>query len=68
MSFQARHAGRCTDCDEQFPPGTEIEYTDRDELIHAAGRCPDPALTPADLAPGERPCGYCRLVHRGECW
>lgn len=67
MSFQARYGGLCTRCGERFPEGTEIEYTDRDELVHASGTCPDPPLTPLDLAPGEKVCPHCQTVHRGEC-
>lgn len=68
MSFAARYPGRCGGCGETFAAGTEIEYTDDDELIHAGGTCPDPPRTPLDLAPGEQPCPRCRLVHRGECF
>lgn len=67
MSFPAKYPGRCADCGEAFPAGTEIGFNADDKTVHVGG-CPEPEPTEMDLRPGERPCGSCQLVHRGECW
>jgi hypothetical protein len=67
LAFPAKYPGRCSDCREDFPAGTEIERTADGTYQHADG-CPEPQPTELDLRPGEQPCGSCWTVHRGECW
>lgn len=70
MSFLARFAGHCGNCDGPIRPGDVIRTVD---LSPAAGfehvLCPDPdPVASIDLLPGEKPCGSCHLVHKGECY
>lgn len=57
MSFSARYAGRCGNCDNRIEPGDEVRYDD-DELVH--DQCP------GESGPGDV-CIYCWCIHRGEC-
>jgi hypothetical protein len=66
MSFTAMHRGECVDCQEPITPGQEIASKSYGEYRHV--RCPKPALTAVDLAPGETPCPSCFLVHAGGCF
>ncbi|HEY2086414.1 MAG TPA: hypothetical protein VGH54_10380 [Mycobacterium sp.] len=63
--FTAAYHGTCAECLEPIVPGQEVVYNLRDDLVHVD--CPTPALTAADLAPGEKPCGRCWTVHAGLC-
>lgn len=66
MSFPAKYSGRCSECRDTFPAGAEIERAG--ENYRHAGGCPDPEPTDLDLRPGEKPCGSCWTVHRGDCY
>lgn len=66
MSFAARYAGQCNECDERFPEGAMIKYNERDEVVHDS--CPN-SEDPTVLSKGEKVCGGCQTVHPpGECW
>lgn len=36
MSFEANYAGRCGCCDDYFPAGTEVAFSDDDGLVIAS--------------------------------
>ena len=61
MSFEARYAGLCAECDERFPVGTMIRYNDEDEIVHAD-------CYGGDIEADDDVCPDCHLVHTGECW
>jgi hypothetical protein len=62
-TFTAQYHGTCEECTGPIVPGQEAAYNARDDLVHL--ECPPPEL---ELAPTERSCPRCFLVHAGECF
>ncbi len=62
--FDAKHRGRCGNCDEQIDIGDSVTY-DEDEVVHIG--CVGQSLT-AGLGVQEKVCDSCYLVHRGDCF
>lgn len=61
MTFIARYAGICANCEGRIEVGAECTYDLLDEVIHV--RCPDPL----EIAAGEARCERCFCFHAGEC-
>lgn len=66
LTFDAKYAGVCSNCEDRFSEGDPIGYDADDEI-----RC-KPCLTgvsPVYTAKRPTPrCTECNLVHAGECW
>jgi hypothetical protein len=47
--FKAKYAGRCVNCDEEFPVGTKIRRRKDGKYVHSGG-CPTKMMTPRQKA------------------
>lgn len=61
MTFEAKYAGRCAECDDQILVGEFVDYDHEDELVHA--ECVRPLRRS-----GKPACPVCWLVHAGGCY
>lgn len=63
MSWAAKFAGICAECDQRFEAGEQITRASAgDGYMHE--KCPEQI---DELQPGEKACAKCWLVHAGEC-
>lgn len=62
MSFEARYAGWCSDCDDRIHEGDQVTYADdTGTLVHLTCDTSNPPARIADV------CGTCWLTKPCEC-
>lgn len=64
MPFVANYSGICFTCEERFPAGEKITYTDDGDIAHV--ECEERGEPPVRRMPAV--CSKCFIAHAGECF